>query len=138
MQNEHATSTYIHEPYTFPARPAVFPVIRGPRWTVTAPLQSQPHPTIQPIAPKYARSADPQRTRKYAQKKGRRRGFHPQNNNKYGSSQQRGLTWDVDVPSLMIGEFTPVPLSRRNVRLFHQKGPRHAQLLPGSVVEETA
>lgn len=38
----------------------------------------------------------------------------------------------------MIGEFTPVPLSRRNVRLFHQKGPRHAQLLPGSVVEETA
>lgn len=62
----------------------------------------------------------------------------PQNNNKYGSSQQRGLTWDVDVPSFMIGEFTPVPLSRRNVRLFHQKGPRHAQLLPGSVVEETA
>lgn len=38
-----------------------------------------------------------------------------------------GLTWDVDVPSFMIGEFTPVPLSRRNVRLFNQKGPRHAQ-----------
>lgn len=35
--------------------------------------------------------------------------------------------WDVDVPSFMIGEFTPVPLSRRNVRLFNQKGPRHAQ-----------
>lgn len=52
-------------------------------------------------------------------------------NNKYGSSQQRGLTWDVDVPSLMIGEFTPVPLPRRNIRLFHQKCPRHAQLTPG-------
>lgn len=48
-------------------------------------------------------------------------------NNKNGSSRQCGLTWDVDVPSFMIGEFTPVPLSRRNVRLFNQKGPRHAQ-----------
>lgn len=37
-----------------------------------------------------------------------------------------GLTWDVDVPPLMIGEFTPVPLPRQHVRLLHQKGPRHA------------
>lgn len=56
-------------------------------------------------------------------------------NNKYGSLQQRGLTWDVDVPSFMIREFTPVPLSRRNIRLFHQKGPRHSQLTPGRLLE---
>lgn len=36
--------------------------------------------------------------------------------------------WDVDVPSLMIRDFAPVPLSRRNIRLFHQKGPWHAQI----------
>lgn len=36
--------------------------------------------------------------------------------------------WDVDVPSFVIRQLTPVPLSRRNIRLFHEKGPRHARL----------
>ncbi len=61
--------------------------------------------------------------------------FFKKNPDKYGSLQQRGLTWDVDVPSFMIREFTPVPLSRRNIRLFHQKGPRHAQLIRTPLLE---
>lgn len=138
MQNEHATSTYIHEPHTFPARPAVFPVIRGPRWTVTRTRYNHNH--IQRSNPSHRNTHEARihKGRANTHRKTEKERVFPQNSNKYGSSQQRGLTWDVDVPSFMIGEFTPVPLSRRNVRLFHQKGPRHAQLLPGSVVEETA
>lgn len=49
-----------------------------------------------------------------------------------GSLKPRGLTWDVDVPAFMIGHLAPVPLSRRNVCLLHQKSPWHDQLTPGT------
>lgn len=115
------------------SRPAVFPVIQWPR-TAAAPLQSPPdlllnwHTDIPDGPQTPIKSTNPC-------VKAPRQNPPPPTffgyfffNDKYGSLQQRGLTWDINVSSFMIREFTPVPLSRRNVRLFHQESPRHAQL----------
>lgn len=95
------------------------PVIPRPRRA--APLQSQSSRWI-----RWTGHAAPPRNRNGAK-------FFPKTHPTgatIGPWKPHGLTWDVDVSAFMVGHLAPVPLSRRNVCLLHQKSPRHDQLTP--------
>lgn len=112
------------EPPLLAARCASFPLFWGP--SGPCPPRYNPHPT--------ARSTDPTGTRKGAHRRQRdnnqTQATQRYRSNGWGSLKPHGLTWDVDVSAFMVRHLAPVPLSRRNVCLLHQKSPRHDPFTP--------
>lgn len=131
------TQSYHHTPVSGPlsgpsSRPAVLPS----RYSVAPAGRARPvtitiQPPVQLIRSKRAKAhIDGTRSCDFLSKQQQKQASQRYCSNGWGSLKPHGLTWDVDVSAFMIRHLAPVPLSRRNVCLLHQKSPRHDQLTP--------